>query len=350
MSDSDQLVPDSISITIAAQPQAGVVELVESLVFGTEGLKYQRLDVRAQLGRFNEPTYFHATVDSLLVGVYVMDRRDLLIDGKPVTGYYRGVLAVALQWQRRGVGKRITNAAMGWLAAKSHNEPIVSYGCIDKNNTRSLKLLGSVGAAVGPSLSMYMMYRQWPKVRCKLDAMEELHQASIHQLADIVYKDCGVRDVSPSPLKGLVLQDEKGTAICARVTPTRFRITRMGVVEKWTTAVFVTPFSVARKRFDPSDFRYVSFSNVLIRPGSESLWPDFVCTVLALHSCYFGAVYVDPTSNLYSQLNKSGLIGRLFHSSEGSINVVLQSFGTASSTVQGVDSADVATHLWPIDA
>lgn len=348
--------PLSISIAIDTQPQSGVVDLVESTVFGTDGLQYQRQDVRSQLDRFNAPTYFHAMVDGDLVGVYVLDRRDLLVEGRAATGYYRGVLAVASSWQQRGVGKRMTAAAMTWLAHEAHDVPVVSYGCIDQANTRSLRLLQGAGATVGPALTMYMMYRQWPKVRCDLVAFNECedlgesYSAPLNELAGIVYGDCNVRDVSPSRLKGFALHDENGLAISARVAPTRFRIIRMDAIAKWCTLLFVKPFSAARKRFDPDNFRYISFSNVLIRPGCEYLWPDFVSTVLARHNCHFGAIYVDPQSNFFTQLNKPFKIARLFHSSEGSIKVVWQGFGGDPTAFGSRDGSRSVLHVWPIDA
>lgn len=342
--------PFEISIVIATNPQTDVVELVEATVFGTDGLQYQRLNVRRQLDRFNDPTYFHAMAGEQLVGVYVLDRRDLLIDGKPHTGYYRGVLAVKTSWQGRGAGRQMTAAARTWLADKVVDKPVVSYGCIDKGNTRSLTLLNKAGATAGPALSMYMMYRQWPAERCELIELNESHQSSLKQLADAVYGVCTARDVTASPLPGFALEDAQGIVISARVAKSAFRITRMSAAATWCTSLFVKPFSVARKRFDPENFRYVAFSDVLIRPGSEALWRDFVSTVLANYNYHFGALYIDPNSALFSQLRKATRFSHLLHSSQGSIQVLWQCFPDACDIDLPSEAADASVHLWPVDA
>ena len=96
--------PDVIDVVIEidSQPMSGVVALVESTTFGSDGLRYQRLNVQAQLERFNAPVYFHALADDELCGVYVLDKRALLIDDQRVGAYYRGVLAVAELFARAG--------------------------------------------------------------------------------------------------------------------------------------------------------------------------------------------------------------------------------------------------------
>ena len=344
------------TITADSTHHADVPALVESIDFGSDGLRYRRLDVKSQLERFNCPLWFHAMSDGKLTGVYVLDKRDLLLHGKQITGYYRGVLAVGTQWQGQGVGRQLVQSAMQWMAAQARDSQaqdnaIISYGCIDQSNTRSLQLLRSSGATISSALSMYMMYRQWPRKACELETMDEAHSGDLAVLADRVYEKCAVRDITASRLPGFLLKDEHGVAVSARVSLAGFRIVSMSRLATWCTRLFVHPFAPARKRFDPDAFRYVSFNNVLIRPGSESLWPRFVSTVLADHDCHFGMLYVDPHSELFSLLQSSGGLARLLHSSKESIQIVLQTFPHASAySLPSEKSPHSSVHLWPLDA
>lgn len=340
----------SVVVDRAQQPHDQFLSLAEATTFGTDGLQYRRLDVRSQLDRFCQPVYFHAIVDGELTGVYVLDKRDLLVDGKAVKAYYRGVLAVDSRFQGMGVGKQLTQAARQWMAAKAVAQPIVSFGCIDKSNRRSLNLLQSSGATVGASLSMYMMYRQWPSVCCELDVLSDDLVSKAGLLADELYAGCLVRDVSVSAIPGWVLQDANGVAISARVSTTSFQITQMGPVAAWSSRLLVKPFAPARKRFDPDCFRYVSFSDVLIRPGCEKLWSRFLSTVLAKYQCHFGAVFVDPHSQLFASLQNAHLLSRRLHSSEGSIRVMWQSFSDANDSKVILPGYTQGVHLWPVDA
>jgi len=343
---------DKVLVEVAEQPHPQLISLVQATTFGTEGLQYRRLDVQSQIDRFAEATFFHALSDDKLVGVYILDKRHLQIDGQVLTGYYRGVLAVATHYQGAGVGKYLTSAARTWMSKQAAQRPIVSFGCIDQSNARSLNLLQSGGATSLASLSMYMMYRQWPRRCCELVSLESVPTEKLRLAADETYADCRLRDVSASKQSGFVLHDDGGVAICACASVTSFQITAMGSVATRCTRLFVVPFLPARKRFDPDCFRYVSFSNVTIRRGCEKLWPRFVSSVLAHHQCHFGAVFVDPHSCLFARLQKAQFLPRFFPASQGSISVVWQAFSDSSTDTESLIRNGSATpvHLWPIDA
>ena len=109
----------TIGIDIA--PHTDVSTLLESIDFGGDGLRYRRLDVQSQLERFNCPVWFHAMSEGELAGVYVLDKRNLLLHGRRLTGYYRGALAVATQWQGQGLGRQLVQSAMQWMASQAQD-------------------------------------------------------------------------------------------------------------------------------------------------------------------------------------------------------------------------------------
>ena len=344
--------PDAIDVVIKidSQPMPGVGALVESTTFGSDGLRYQRLNVQAQLDRFNAPVYFHALADDELCGVYALDKRALLIDDQRVGAYYRGVLAVAEPSQGQGVGKLMTQSASQWLSNQAQTSPLVSYGCIDQSNARSLHVLKATGTKIGAALSMYMMYRQWPRKRCELQPLLAIHNGQLQALYNELYADCRVKDVSASKLPGFVVSDEAGIAISARVTTTSFKIMQMSPFARWSTRLFVRPFPPALKRFDPDCFRYVTFSKVLIRPGCESLWSDFVSSILATHECHFGAVYVDPRSVLFNRLQRAIPMTQFLHSTRGSIDIVSKAYNDSDNLHRHLLDNTSPVHLWPVDA
>jgi len=333
---SNNTVANELVVKRTSQPLTGLVPLIEHTVFGSDGLRYKRLNVDAQLQRFNDPTYFQALLDGELVGSYVLE---------------------ATQMQGRGIGNRLTETAGRWLQETAGDTPLLSYGCIDQSNKRSLHVLKSTGALPGPSLSMYMMYRQWPKTRCELLTEDTVSVQACTALADEVYADCQIRDISDSSLPMLVLEDANGVAIAARIADNAFQITAMGTMARWGTRFLVSPFAPARKRFDPDQFRYLSLSNVLIRPGCESLLSDFVSTILARYHCHFAAVFVDPNSRLFQQIQKANRITSFMHSKKGSIQVVTRLLNKNEDLQEPLkevfsDStqANHPIHLWPIDA
>jgi len=343
-------IENAITVELSSHAASGVVDLVESITFGSDGLRYRRLDVRSQLARFIEPCFFHAYIKDELAGVYVLDKRQLLIQKQPVNAFYRGVLAVAEHWQGTGVGAKLVEAAKRWMDVQSEADTVFSYGCIDESNHRSLNLLKRSGATVGPLLSMYVMYRQWPSATKELQDLDDVSSQEVLRLLLEQNSDCSIQDVSKSPLPGFVLQDEKGIVMSARVTTSRFCIMQMGLAARLGVKLFVNPSAAARRRFDPHNFTYLSLSNVFIRRGCESQWRGFLGALLARHDCHFAAIYITTNSALFHRLQKANTFTRFLYSNKGSIRLVCSAYGQHAKTMLDASVSDDPMHLWPVDA
>jgi GNAT superfamily N-acetyltransferase len=347
----------NIDIVQGGATPRGLIQLIESTTFGTDGLRYQRLNVKDQLSRLNDPEYFSAWKDDTLVGSYIVDRRTLTLDNKPCQGFYRGALAVAEPWQGRGVATALTQRAIEWQ--KTCNTPSLSYGFIDNTNTRSLAVLDKHGTVCAGRLSMYMIYRQWPKPRCELvelDALNDLDKSE--QLVNdqarptdprqqiSMHANCIVQDITPGKQPALALIHQGKAIISAQVSRTAFKINSMGKFASWATKLCVSPWPPARRRFDPENFQYVSLANLTILPGYESCWSDFVSSVMAEHNVHFAVVYLDTRANTLKRLRESQPFGKLLHSSRGNIKIVARYSDCATPPTR----PDQAWHVWPIDA
>ncbi len=342
-------LPFGFTVSVDEQAHDQLPKLVESVTFGADGLLYRRLDVALQLQRFNQPVFFHALIDDQLVGAYVLDKRDLLVFNQAVTAYYRGVLAVSEAYQRLGIGKSLALAALAWIEKQPSESTMLSYGCIDKNNVRSLQLLKTMGAVEVAGLSMYMMYKQWPKPLNDVQRLDELSQEQWNELQMATNNDYQLRDISRPKSPVFVLKDTDGAVIFASASVTRFSIRHMGAAARWCTRLFVTPFAAARRRFNPIKFSYVSFSAVSIRAGSEKLWPQFVSSILYEHQCHFAVVYVDPQSHLFAQLQSSGWLNRWVHSSQDNISILMHT-ATADSDLVKLANSRTIMGVWPVDS
>ena len=298
----------AIRCTVEPRMPSGVPALVESVVFGTSGLRYRRLDVAAQLGRLHDPVFVCAYRADALVGVYALDRRALSVDGRAVIGVYRGTLCVASDAQGSGVGAALAARGREWIdaLADGSGEAVLSWGCIDADNTRSLTLLEREGASDTGALAMLMSYRQWRRERVALEALAPGRDPREVAVLAATLADCALRDVTPSALPGLALLDGAGLRVSARVALSGYRIETMGRALDAAVRVFVTPFPPARRRFDVNAFRYVRFSDVAVRDGCERDWPRFVATVLARYGVHFGMVFVDPASALHERIAGNG--------------------------------------------
>ncbi|MFK7892814.1 MAG: GNAT family N-acetyltransferase [Granulosicoccus sp.] len=325
----------------------GLLELLQATVFGSDGLRYYRLNAEQQIRSLNDPVFFIARDSDQLIGGYILDRRSLQVAGEPVVGFYRGALAVHESWQAQGVGTGLTRCALQWQREMDAG-PSISYGCIDASNQRSLRTLGKHDTQVAARLSMYMMYRQWPRKRCSLTPLDATLNENHGTLMDEVYHDCQVRDVTPARQTKALL-DRHGIAISASVRICAFRITTMSTAASLATRLLVSPWPPARKRFDPANFRYLSLSGVLIRSGCERHWSAFVSTLMAEAGVHFAMLHIDTKTELFHRLRNSQMLGRWLHSANGSVLVVTQICDRHGQLAKVHDSAS-RWCVWPVDA
>lgn len=342
---------DAYSMEYGSDMPVGLPELLENAVFGSDGLRYQRLRVKDQINRLNRPFFFSAWLQGELIGGYVLDKRRLRIGHDIVPGYYRGALVVKRENQGLGVGSELTRLAAQWQQNQSvgAGKPFVSYGCIDASNKRSLAVLEKHNTKIVGRLSMYMMYRQWPRVRCELVDIDKGRQEEVSALGQQVYSDCVVRDITPVNQSRVALLDADGVAISACVAETAFRIDTMGVAVDWATRLLVKPWPPARKRFDTNRFRYLSLTEVLIRPGCEAQWSAFVSSTLARYNLHFAAVYLDTRTSLFHQLRNSQPLGKWLHSGSGTICVVAR-LDDSDRIFPDLLDQDRPWCVWPVDA
>ena len=340
----------AVGCTVETSLPPSLPALIESVAFGTAGLRYRRTDAAAQLDRLHDPVFVAARDGAALLGGYALDRRALLVGARPVAGVYRGALCVAPGAQGRGVGRALAARGRAWIdeLARTAGAPVLSWGCIDEGNHRSLAVLRREGAEPIAGLAMFMLYRQAPRERVALETLPPGRDPRERVALAAALDDCAVRDVTPSALPGLALVDGHGIRVGARVAPSGYRIETMGRALDALVRVGVTPFPPARRRFDPDAFRYVRLADVTLREGCERDWKPFVSAVLARHGAHFGMAFVDPTSRLHARLRRIGPLGPLVHSGDAALRVMARwSPPGADATAPGLPAGPLA--LAPVD-
>lgn len=307
--------------------------LAESVTFGTEGLRYHRLDVADQVRRLHAPAFVTVRARGRLLGAYALDRRRLLVDGREIDGIYRGLLCVAPAAQGRGVGRLLAVRGRDWVErrARERGAPCLSWGCIDADNHRSHALLGSEGARDAGGLGLFAHYRQWPRERVPLERLAPGRDPREAALLAATEADCALRDMTPSELPGLALVDGAGVRASARVAPTVYRIETMGRLRDALTRLLVMPFPFARRRFDPERFRFLRLGDIALRAGCEDDWPRFVSALLARHDAHIALAFIDPRRELHARLRGIGAFGRLLHDGKAPLRVMARWAGAESS-------------------
>lgn len=280
---------------------------VSATVFGSSGIRYQRLDAASVMQRFAGSLFFEAVRDNELIGTYLLARRPLRLDETEIDSFYRGQLTVAPHYQSRGIGKTIVRQALARAAQMLQETPALSWGFVEENNDRSLKALRSIGGKQVGTLASTMIYRQLTRRHVSVAAIEDQHMVNEAIRGSNV--DCGLQDagVDAAPFYGIRHGDE----IVAGCRASHVRI-NMAVSEwSWHKAygAMIDLVPPARRRFDPRHFQYVHLYDVVVRDDSPAMWNELVSDLMRRHGVHMAMFSLDPDSQSFKTLQRIGLFG-----------------------------------------
>ncbi|MFK8051439.1 MAG: GNAT family N-acetyltransferase [Woeseiaceae bacterium] len=286
------------------------LDYVSTVWFGPTGKQYQRRTLRDQIRRFEWPHYLSLTYAGKLVGSYLVDRQNLNMNGTPVLGFYRGLLTIDETFRAQGLGARMVDATLSWIdgQAAAQAQPVMTYGCIDAENTRSIKLLEARGMRLLGTLSHCLIYRQF--VRRSLsrhqvtdqisDAARE-HLDSLTNGAELTFGDH-----SHTHWAGLT----NNANIGCRFALNELCLAPMDGLSGFFVEKLVPLFPPARRRFDPRRFRYVTITDAIFEPGMEAAWSTLIEHLLKQHECHFAVVTLNDDIERHRLMLKSGVLGK----------------------------------------
>lgn len=285
--------------------------------FGTEGVRYRRLGIAEALERLPDPVFFELWHDDQLVGTYALSETPLRLPGGAGTGLYRGLLTVKPEAQGQGLGKRMVDEALSHIRARGEalSHPLVTWGCIEGRNERSLGLLRSRGALELGRLETMLVYRQWPRPRVDVTTIDvttvdDAGRAVVDEALTESRADCGLSASASGAVPFYAVTDDTGIVAGARATVTRVDMERIGGLWDLLNDRLFRYVPPARRRFDRRNFTYVRLSDIVVREGQTSVWPDFLTTLMARHGAHMAMLVVDPRSRASRLLHEAGVFGR----------------------------------------
>ncbi|MEL7450536.1 MAG: GNAT family N-acetyltransferase [Pseudomonadota bacterium] len=338
-----------LTLEVSPSPSAAFVALLERTRFGTAGLRYRRLDVAGQLAALPRPLFVSLRRADEIVGTYALARMPIHTAAQTYEGIYRGALSVDEGSQGQGLGRFMVTRTLAWLGdvARDTGRTLISYGCIERTNERSLALLKSLGARQLGTLRTQLVYRQWPRAKVKLlrlDAQADPWVGDMQQAADA---DCALRLGAQAKGSFFACSDGKGVAAAAFARLIRLDFDRIG--QPWDALYdyLLAHIGPARRRFDPHNFTYLKLDSPVVGNDDASMWPDFISTLMAEFGTHMAMITLDPARPAYRLLEQAGVFSGFSRATQQHLAVMASSHGENPVPLARFAGERLALH--PID-
>lgn len=322
----------------SSEPSEALTRLIERTRFGTSGLRYRRLGVAQALARTRGGVFLSLTQDNEVIGSYVLEQHPLLAGQRAVCGVYRSQLCVAPESQGRGFGRLIVEKSLSWLdeQAGKTSVPVISYGCIESGNSRSLGLLKSARTSALGHLHTQMVYRQWPRRKVAFERLDAVGDRRVRDIQAAAYQDCGLTYAAPTDNTFFAVTRDNVVVAGAHANVVRLNFDRMGQPWDFLSDHVFAHVGPARRRFDPRNFRYLKLDGVVAAPGSERVWRNLISTLLAEHGVHMAMFTLDDASQVSRRLSEGGVFGRIARSTRQRLAVIARSHGSQHDWLENI--------------
>ncbi len=306
----------------------GFVTQLAETEFGTADLRYRRLDCDHISSRLYSARYLELHKHGQLIGTYMFCPQRLSVDDIEVGGTYRGLLTVAPDRQSSGAGRILVRGALDWLRQHTAGQAHITFGCIDKSNERSMRLLESMGAERLGELRSMLVYRQWTKRDDSVEIVDDARRVSVALQTE--HADCGLKPLSQGTGSFYAVIRGGRLVAGARAEIVRLNVAVPGGFWSRIYGNMIDVFPPAKRRFDPRNFRYVRLHDVVATEDSAADWRALLKDILHRHGVHMAMFVMDPGRATFARLENAGLFGRFSQLTKQDICVVGNALHSAS--------------------
>lgn len=320
---------DDLTIEVTDQPSADYLGLLRTVEFGSDALRYRRLDVEEHVRRLGNSFYFVIRREARAVGIFALTPCELLFDGQQIQSVYRSQLCVVDSERRRGLARLLRKSAIDWIRDKLSGQAFFTWGCVEENNTQVIALLTSQGVQRLGTLCSYLCYRQWP--RASADVMR-LETPPEHrpgpQLA-----------MRTPPSSDLMIA---GNTVTASVDSVAVELRHYGRTAELLYQYLLRFVGPARRRFNPSTFRYARLGNLECPRDDVQNLDALIHHSMTMCSTHYAVIIHDPRA-VDGTMRRA--LGRFVQTTR--IAVMAENFGVAPALISRIQ--EHVLRLAPMD-
>jgi len=294
-------------VTSGETLREGAVQLLGSVVYGTNGPLYRHADAPEKIKHIIRPLFFTLEKENKTIGTCTFLEREVRLKNKTYKGWYSRYFAIAPENQGTIFGNLLLKHIRNYFE-ETTKQPSVFYGYVDNANPRSDKLLRHTGLQVIRRFETFVFSRIFPKKDKRVTRINEKDKPEIIALLREQYKNYSFLNLEPLFLHDTYFVLKNGNEILAgiRANKVKWKMCHLPGLSGKILMQVLPHTPLISRLFNPDDFSYLGFEGIYCKPGFEKelfVLMESVCAELKL---YTGMVWMDPGSDLHDRIKSAG--------------------------------------------
>ena len=339
-------------LTIAHQPSAQVIELLENSTWGTpdKSMRYTHCDVSERIKNIEKPHFIQLQKGNNLIGLGCFCEYPVSIARQNTRSFYIRYFNFKESYQIEQVSSLrrskkqsgIKNELFELLSHEglSEGQKTVFYAYVDPDNERSLSLCNFFGFRPIRTFTTCLFSRMKPKKSrnvAKYSLAEEETIKGLLQSKYVKYNMFSFRNLFYDG-NYFVYKDENGEIIAGvHAHPVHWRIKDMpGTSGKFILNV-IPKLPILNKLFSP-DYKFVALEGLFVKQGREDALEVLLESILSEFQLTSALLWTDIGSTEYETFKKlpKGIMNAFY--SENHVQVIAKTIGFSQKEERSLDT------------
>jgi GNAT superfamily N-acetyltransferase len=296
---------DDIVIEVTFQRPQEMIELLENMLWGTNGPIYSKTGIAEKVHNTKNMHSILLKKSGKIIGICGLSERTVKIGNQWVTGHYVRNFAVDKAYQGKSYSKLLMEHLKQYFISILP-EPYVGYAIIEGSNIRSQKVADFLGYPIVRKFETLLFSRLFPKRQTNVRRAAKNEHLEIKNKLTEFYKDYSFVQFDNTFFKEDYFVVEENGEMIAGVQAFKVQW-KVHAIRGFSGKIMmnVLPYiPIANRLFRP-DFKFLVFDSMFCKAGKEATLLTLLEDVLSrFGDVYSGWVMLDQEAPLYKKLNK----------------------------------------------
>lgn len=281
-----------------------VYELIESMIWGTKGPRFYKIDTRVKIDNSVKPDFLYLYIKEEFAGMCTISHRQVYFGKEWLPTYYLQFFAIKPEYQGKAHGNVLVESVRDHYESISKH-PVVSYAYIEGENVRSDKVAHFIKYKHASSFLTILFGRMFPKKNNHCRRYNPMEKDTLTALLNSFYKDYSFVHFEYAFNADNYWVLEKDGEILAGVQahPQQWKFVNLPGASGKFILNLLPKIPIAKRLFNAKHHQFVCFESHYCKDGHEQDLITLMEHCLTEYGFTSGMTWFDPRSPLFQKLD-----------------------------------------------